>query len=146
MAGNTGLTKFERYAESLRGKDWDQLKEEREMRRSRERNLFGHKSSDTQGTAKWDSLSKAHEPGSKLPAQGSSHATADSIGDSYAPWTNTGFTLPHKTAGKKKKSGAMRWLDPDWSVVRWVSNLINPDDEEDEMHRYHDSKNYRNGL
>lgn len=40
----------------------------------------------------------------------------------------------------------MRWLDPDWSVVRWVSNLINPDDEEDEMHRYHDSKNYRNGL
>lgn len=31
---------------------------------------------------------------------------------------------------KKKKTGAMRWLNPDWSVVRWVKNVIY--DEEDD--------------
>ena len=29
---------------------------------------------------------------------------------------------------KKKNTGVMRWLNPDWSIVRWVKNFIN--DEE----------------
>ena len=36
-------TTFQRYAETLRKKDWDELREERELRRTREKNLFTHK-------------------------------------------------------------------------------------------------------
>ena len=38
-----------------------------------------------------------------------------------------------------KKSGALRWLDPDWSLVRWVRHFISGDDDEEEerVHQYH---------
>ncbi len=36
-------TRFQRYAETLRKKDWDELREERELRRAREKQLFTHK-------------------------------------------------------------------------------------------------------
>ena len=29
-----------------------------------------------------------------------------------------------------KKTGALRWLDPDWSIIRWVKNLIDDEDED----------------
>ena len=39
------LNRFELYAESLRKKDWDELRTERENRRIREKNLFSPKRS-----------------------------------------------------------------------------------------------------
>lgn len=41
----TDLNKFELYTESLRKKNWDELRTERENRRTRERNLFPSKKS-----------------------------------------------------------------------------------------------------
>jgi len=31
----------------------------------------------------------------------------------------------------------MRWLDPDWSVVRWVKYIIYDEDEHDQYHSKH---------
>jgi len=40
MAQTADLTRFQKYTESLRAKDWDDLRHERELRRARERSMF----------------------------------------------------------------------------------------------------------
>ena len=63
--------------------------------------------------------------------QPSSSAVDDSIptNDEYGAWTDPTFVPEQKL--NKKKTGAMRWLDPDWSVVRWVRDWFSDDDDED---------------
>ena len=49
----------------------------------------------------------------------------------YGPWTDPMPFKPSKPSKSQKKTGAMRWLAPDWSIVRWVKNWISDEDEED---------------
>ena len=57
----------------------------------------------------------------------------------YGHWTEPPFSgaSPDATASgaAKKKQGALRWIDPDWSIVRWVKNLINDEDEDQKHHQ-----------
>ena len=40
--------------------------------------------------------------------------------------------MPQQAAHKKdKKTGAMRWLNPDWSIVRWVKHVIYDEDDDE---------------
>ena len=58
----------------------------------------------------------------------------DSI-DEYGAWTDPTYVPEAKKP--KKKTGAMRWLDPEWSIVRTVRNWIYDDeDEDDHMHNH----------
>lgn len=52
----------------------------------------------------------------------------------YEPWINPN-AIGIEEGGQKKKIGAMRWLNPDWSIVRWVKNVINDEDENAEMEK-----------
>ena len=103
--------------------------DEREMRRVRDQDLFTKKSE------------RAQKPPKKLqntvPATTTKRFTMpDNIpqNDQYGAWQDPPFVPEHSQ--KSKKSGAMRWLDPDWSVVRWVKGVFT---EEDDMHaaQYH---------
>lgn len=40
-------------------------------------------------------------------------------------------TQAHKP---KKKTGPLRWLDPDWSIVRWIKSIIYEEDEDEHPH------------
>ena len=65
------------------------------------------------------------------------NAAGSSI-EEYGPWTDP---LPfsstpsrnNPSGGKagEKKTGVMRWLAPDWSIVRWVKHTLSEDDKEE---------------
>lgn len=47
---------------------------------------------------------------------------------------------------KPRKKGALRWLDPDWSIVRWAKHLFSDEDEYDVHDQYHHHSVNQNSL
>ena len=56
------------------------------------------------------------------------------MNDPYGAWTDPPFVPDHHL--KQKKSVAMRWLDPEWSLVGWVKGMFT--EESDEPHPHQD--------
>ena len=57
--------------------------------------------------------------------------------DQYGAWTDPPF-VPDHTPKPMKKQGMMRWLDPDFSIVRWVKHFFSDEDDEImDAHHHH---------
>jgi len=114
------------------------LRDERELRRARERNLFTKKSDpipSPTGPAFKTTFVKP-DPRPRPQVRNQPNVAKEQNGGQYAgAWTDPSF-VPENEPKKKKKTGAMKWLDPDWSIVRFVKNMLT-DEEEQESDQYH---------
>lgn len=69
--------------------------------------------------------------------------------DQYGHWTDPTFEPHHSLPGprQRKKSLTMRWLDPEWSIVKWVRSMFTEEtDEELNHHHRHDDPHFHAGA
>ena len=141
MSQAADQTRFGRYQEALIKQDLDELRAEREHRRVKDDYLFTKKSQQGQQPAISAQLTKNKTTKTTPSSKAVSEAAAVN-NDYFADvWTEAPAFMPERKT--QKKTVALRWLDPDWSIVRWFKSIFSDEDAHEEqyhhdVHHHHD--------
>lgn len=132
------MNRIDRYQEHLRQQNFNELVSERDARQHHDMAIYGTELADPrriQAPAKAQNSKAAPIQNStiKMPTSNDYGHWTDSSPPAANSYSNSANIMPYDSprepTKKSKKTGAMRWLNPDWSVVRWVKNIIYEEDE-----------------